>query len=248
MLEIGDSLREARSRRGLALADVEAATRIRGRYLEALEQERFELLPAGPYPRSFLREYADFLGLDGDIYANEYDLRFAPAEPELPGPTPRRSVGVTPLLRGWRPTHAVVVIAALVLIGVAVWRLGSSDGTHSVAPAPPTVTQARPRQRAHHRPAAHPPPKRPAPLLALTAARGSCWLSVRIGSDTGRTVYERTLQQGQTIRLGLRRPLWIRLGAPWNLDGTIGRRPVTTAFPSQTGDVLATAGGLRSAP
>src|SRR5436190_23784103 len=106
MFEIGSSLREARNRQGLELAEVEA-TRIRGRYLEALEQERFELLPAGPYPRSFLREYADFLGLDGDIYANEYDLRFAPAEPELPSPTPRRGVGVTPLLRGWRPTHAV---------------------------------------------------------------------------------------------------------------------------------------------
>src|SRR5438876_384457 len=154
MLEIGNSLREARSRRGLALADVEAATRIRARYLEALEQERFELLPAGPYPRSFLREYADFLGLDGDIYAIEYDLRFAPAEPELPSLPPRR--GGTPLLGGWRRTHAVVVIAALVLIGVAAWRLGSSGGTHSVAPPPPTVTQARPPKRAHH-PAAHPP-------------------------------------------------------------------------------------------
>jgi Helix-turn-helix domain len=56
MLEIGSSLREARERRGLELAKVEAATRIRARYLEALESERFELLPEGPYRRSFLRE------------------------------------------------------------------------------------------------------------------------------------------------------------------------------------------------
>lgn len=59
---------------------------IRVRYLDALETERFELLPAGPYGRSFLREYAEFLGLDGDLFTAEYGLRFAAAEPEPPSP------------------------------------------------------------------------------------------------------------------------------------------------------------------
>ena len=230
MLEIGDSLREARSRRGLALADVEAATRIRVRYLEALERERFHLLPAGPYRRSFLREYAEFLGLDGDIYASEYDLRFAPAEPELPRLPPRRGIGGTPLLDGRRLRPAVAV---------------SPSGTGRRQPTSPPLSQPRPRTHPHHPPTAQAPPKRPPPLLALTAARGSCWLSVRIGTNSGRTVYEQTLQQGQTVRFGLRRRLWIRLGAPWNLDATIGRRQVTEALPSRTGDTLATAAGLR---
>ncbi len=248
MLEIGDSLREARSRRGLELADVEAATRIRVRYLEALEQERFHLLPAGPYRRSFLREYAEFLGLDGDIYANEYDLRFAPAEPEPPSLPPRRGIGVTPFRNGRRLTRAVAVIAALVLVGVGVWRLGNPSGTGRVQPTLPPVTQTRPRTHAHRPQTAHPSPRRPPPLLALTAVRGSCWLSVRIGTSTGRTVYEQTLQKGQTVRFGLRRPLWIRLGAPWNLDGAIGRRHVTATLPSRTGDILATTAGLRPTP
>src|SRR5207253_6124236 len=100
MLEIGETLREARSRRGLTLADVEAATRIHVRFLDALEQERFEVLPAGPYPRSFLREYAQFLDLDPAIFASEYDLRFAPAEPEPPSLAPRPAVGRTPLFGG----------------------------------------------------------------------------------------------------------------------------------------------------
>ena len=82
-------------------------------------------------------------------------------------------------------------------------------------------------------------------MLALIAVRGSCWLSVRIGSSAGPTVYEQTLQQGQTARFGLRNPLWIRLGAPWNLDATIGHRQVTEPLPSRTGDTLATAAGLR---
>ena len=76
MLEIGSSLREARRLRKIELADVERATHIRVKQLEALEQERFELLPPDPYRRSFLREYADFLGLDADLYTSEYDFRF----------------------------------------------------------------------------------------------------------------------------------------------------------------------------
>jgi hypothetical protein len=84
-------------------------------------------------------------------------------------------------------------------------------------------------------------------VLALSAARGSCWLSVRIGSRAGRVVYEQMLQQGQTVRFGLRKALWIRFGAPWNLDATIGARHVTGALPSRTGDALATITGFRPA-
>ena len=63
-------------------------------------------------------------------------------------------------------------------------------------------------------------------MLVLTAATGRCWLLVRVGSASGRTVYERTLEQGQTVRLGLRKPLWIEIGAPWALRAMIGRRLV----------------------
>jgi cytoskeletal protein RodZ len=77
MFEIGPSLREARSRRGLSPADVHKATRIRERYLSALEEERWELLPGDAYAKGFLRTYAEFLGLDGQLYVDEYNARFA---------------------------------------------------------------------------------------------------------------------------------------------------------------------------
>src|SRR5438128_1873704 len=64
MLEIGIGLRQTRESRGLVLADAEAETRIRARYLAALEEEQFEALPEG-YARTFLRSYANYLGLDG---------------------------------------------------------------------------------------------------------------------------------------------------------------------------------------
>jgi cytoskeletal protein RodZ len=77
VFEIGSSLREERHRRHLGLAEVESATHIRVRNLQAIEDEDFDMLPPGMYRRSFLREYAEFLGLDGDAYAAEYELRCA---------------------------------------------------------------------------------------------------------------------------------------------------------------------------
>ena len=65
---------------------------------------------------------------------------------------------------------------------------------------------------------------------------------MRVASSSGTTVYEQTLQQGESVRFGLGRKLWVRIGAPWNVDASIAGHPVT--LPSQTGDVVATAAGL----
>jgi Helix-turn-helix domain/RodZ C-terminal domain len=245
MFEIGESLREARSRRKVGLSEVEKSTRIRVQQLEALEQEQFDLLPPDPYRRSFLREYAEFLGLDGDLYTSEYDRRFAAAEPVVL-PARRSGRGPRPPSKG--PLISIAAVALVVLVGVAVWLLGRSGGTGSITPPATTLAHARttPRPHSRHRVAATPAPKR-SPLV-LTAARGSCWLWVRTGSSTGQTIYQQTLQPGQTLRFSLRGPLWIRIGAPWNLDATIGQRSLTPALPSRTGDVLATTTGIRPAP
>ena len=80
MFEIGNSLREARVRRGIDFAQAELATKIRGKYLRALEDEHFELLPAETYVKGFLRTYAEYLGLDGQLYVDEYNSRFVIGE------------------------------------------------------------------------------------------------------------------------------------------------------------------------
>jgi transcriptional regulator with XRE-family HTH domain len=239
MLEIGSSLREARRRRNIELADVEKATRIRVQQLEALEQERFEQLPPDPYRRSFLREYADFLGLDADLYTSEYDFRFHSPEPRLPAPPPRQRAA--PDRRLLAAAGAVAVAA---LIGFGVWALGRSGGQGASAPRtslPATTAHATVPTRA-----AAPQPAHVARTLRLAATRGSCWLLVRVGSSSGPIVYQQTLQAGRTLRLGLRRTLWIRIGAPWNLDATVGRRSLT--LPARIGDVMASAAGLRPVP
>ena len=84
MFEIGNSLREARLRRHIEFVDAEHGTKIRGKYLRALEEERFELLPSHTYIKGFLRSYADYLGLDGQLYVDEYNSRFVVGEEEAP--------------------------------------------------------------------------------------------------------------------------------------------------------------------
>jgi cytoskeleton protein RodZ len=246
VLEIGSSLREARRRRGVALSEAEAATKIRARYLEALETERFELLPEGPYLRSFLREYAEYLGLDGDIFVNEYMFHFPPPAPE-PEATPSRSLVA---VLGDLPRGVLLTVGAIVAIAaIGAWQLDQKSP--SVAPPPRPHAQAPPpRQPAVPQPhvtktAAHTTPA--ATALALTAARGTCWVQVRVGSSTGRLVAEETLQAGRTARFGLRQPLWIRLGAPWNVEASIGHRSVTASLPTRTGNVLVSARSVAAA-
>jgi hypothetical protein len=69
---------------------------------------------------------------------------------------------------------------------------------------------------------------------------------VRLGSVSGKTVYEGTLQPGETVRFGLRSPLWIRIGAPWNVEAVIGSRSMTASLPALTGNVLVSRGGVHS--
>ena len=70
MFEIGNSLREARLRQELDFPEIEQTTKIRSKYLKALEDEKFELLPAPTYVKGFLRNYADALGLEGQLYVD----------------------------------------------------------------------------------------------------------------------------------------------------------------------------------
>jgi hypothetical protein len=221
---------------------------IRERYLEALENDRFDMLPDGPYLRSFLREYAEFLGLDGDILVTEWMSRLAAAEPALPEPPgPSRFAA---LLSELPRRRSLIVFLTLVVLTVGFWQLGGTSPTHVRSSPPAGVRQSRPipapSTRAKSNSAAT-TAQRAAPSLLLAAARGPCWLLARVGSVSGPVVEEHTLHQGQTARFGLKQPLWIRLGAPWNLDASIGNRVVTASLPASTGNVLITRAGVRSA-
>ncbi|HEY8770514.1 MAG TPA: helix-turn-helix domain-containing protein, partial [Thermoleophilaceae bacterium] len=67
-------------RQGLDIADMEARTKIRAKYLRALENEEFSLLPGATFVRTFLRTYAEMLGLDPHLLLDEYRARHEPKD------------------------------------------------------------------------------------------------------------------------------------------------------------------------
>ena len=74
MPEIGATLREARMRARIDVSEIEAQTKIRAKYLRALENEEWGLLPGPTFVKSFLRTYAQALELDGKALVEEYRL------------------------------------------------------------------------------------------------------------------------------------------------------------------------------
>ena len=204
MFEIGNSLREARVRRGIEFAQAELATKIRGKYLRALEEEHFEVLPAETYVKGFLRTYAEYLGLDGQLYVDEYNSRFVIGEEQTEARA-RRSAA-RPQRRNRRiETNVVLValaaIAVLTVIVISAWKAsgGKPPATKHTTTVAKTTTGA------------------PAPLLTVTALRGSTHLTARRNNARGNVAYDGTIQKGSdpiSIR-GTR--LWMQIDSPENL-------------------------------
>lgn len=142
MTEIGATLREARMRARIDVSEIEAKTKIRAKYLRALENEEWDLLPGPTFVRSFLRTYAQALGLDGKALVEEYRLSCEPpSELELqpvvssprrprPRPSPRSRRGSGGLGRSRGYAIAVAVLGALIvllLVALLSGKTGSSS-------------------------------------------------------------------------------------------------------------------------
>lgn len=237
MFEIGTSLREARIRRGLELAQIEGDTKIRARYLAALEDDDFDALPGPAYARGFLRTYADYLGLETQRFVDEYHSRFAPPV-DAPAVAPVRIEHPTLGVGRWLAAAVIVGAALLALIAWQLTSGGSGNERAATQPLAPT-TPKRPVTT----PAQTTPVVPAVARLTLAATRGPCWLSVHVGSPAGSFVWEGTLEPGRTLHFVSKR-LWIRLGAPWNVAARLNGKP--TVLPTRTGDVVVTARGVSS--
>jgi hypothetical protein len=131
--QVGAILRQARNRRKVELPEVEAATRIRLRYLRAIEAEEWDVLPGGVYTRGFIRTYANFLGLDGDRIVEDYRADVEAEAPANGAPVsggaalPRPAVS-KPDRRPWLGWAIAATGATLVAAAVVVLLPGGSDG------------------------------------------------------------------------------------------------------------------------
>ena len=207
MFEIGNSLREARERRGIELAQAELATKIRGKYLRALEDEQFAVLPAQTYVKGFLRTYAEYLGLDGQLYVDEFNSRFVSGEEYEP--RVRRSAARRPQHRHRRLETNVVLVALGVIVVLTVIVISAWKASNGSSPATPPVTTA---------PKVVPKPRVKPPLFEVTAKRGQTHVIVHKGSATGNVVFDGTISKGDAPRAIKGTRLWVQIDTPENLS------------------------------
>jgi hypothetical protein len=214
MFEIGPSLREARLHKGVDVPDAERATKIRAKYLRALETESFDVLPGQAYIKSFLRSYADYLGLDGQLFVDEYTSRFWVDEDSGPIRTRRIRVRERHHRRAERRmvVLTVVGIAIVTALVIAAWNYGGGGTTPQSIP---NLTPAVPRHVQQNQ-----------AVFVAKAITGASLLEVRKGGVTGAVLFQGTLEKGEKQRFVAKR-LWLNVGTPENIVVTLGGRPAT---------------------
>jgi cytoskeletal protein RodZ len=143
MFELGNNLREARQRRRIDLVIAEQDTKIRSKYLAALETEDFDVLPGPVFVRGFLRTYSRYLGLDPQLFIDEYNARFGRFEEVDEHSSPalgRPGLAQEREHRGRRTMRAILVLS-LVAVALLAW-LGLREEPSTTARTPdPMPTQ-----------------------------------------------------------------------------------------------------------
>ncbi len=216
MFEIGNSLREARVRQHLDFPEIEQATKIRGKYLRALEDEQFEALPGQTYVKGFLRTYADYLGLEGQLYVDEYNSRYVVgAEDEQPV---RFRAGGGPRSTHFMSSAVLISLTAIVLASALVivaWNYGGASDT-GVVPPPKKPAKKHHAARTTNQRQTPPTTAQTGVRLVVRATKGDSGLEVHRGTPVGPLEYQGTLLKGQQ-QIFTNRRLWLTIDVPANV-------------------------------
>jgi cytoskeletal protein RodZ len=229
MPSIGETLRQARMRQRLDIADVEARTKIRAKYLRALENEEFGMLPGPTFVKTFLRTYAEMLGLDPHVLVEEYRAGFEHEE-EMEQPFGPPAVAGRDRRHGPRPGAGSVVLLVLVGIVAALVAIGlaSDDGGGGGQTSAPAATRSERK--------AEKPPSRARPRRVSVRVTPSTPTYVCVDRGPGTPVlFENTIDsartfRGKRVRVNLgKRDVQVRMnGKPVKV--TPGPDPVGFAF------------------
>ncbi|HVR29630.1 MAG TPA: helix-turn-helix domain-containing protein [Thermoanaerobaculia bacterium] len=219
----GDWLKRQRSLREISLREISDVTKISLRYLEALEENRFSVLPAAVFARGFLREYARYVGLDPDEVVNYYSVAQQDQEPEgTPSkPRPRRLHSSTQWLYGLVLTGGVVGLFGVVA-AVSFW---AERRPASVEPPPIAAPVFAP---------APPPPVAEtsgAPLEVTLDFTENCWVEAIL--DGSERISELRVQ-GESLRLRATESVALTLGNAAGVRIEVNGRPFEIAGGSGT--------------
>lgn len=252
MAEIGSTLREARMRARIDISEVEARTKIRAKYLRAIENEEWDLLPGTVYVKSFLRTYGDFLGLDSRLLIDEFKRRYErPDDHELRAISSvgrerergqRRQSG-RPSLGGRLSSGAslsprLVIVLALVVIVVALDIIGNNTGNtpssnvgatthhhHHKKPPKSSTTSTRGQTTTNTtRTRTTPPPPREATLAIV--ATGEVWVCEKGEPGNKLLIGGADYLTGQKVPTQRAREILVSLGNT-NVQVTANGKPFT---------------------
>jgi hypothetical protein len=237
--DIGSTLRETRMRKRIDIVEVESQTKIRAKYLRALENEEWDLLPGPTFVKTFLRTYGDYLGLDSKMLVEEYKQRFERPGPQDLLPFSPRSSGRRPR-RGWGlPPFAVVSIVVVLLLGAlyALGQLGDSSddggGASVEATATPSATSSpsAKERRSEKRKSKAAAPTRVRLRIVPTGTVNVCLIS---GVSGKILIDSQNLEAGNTTRVFTAKRLKV----------TFGNGAATMRIGKRTYDVPDTANGI----
>ena len=215
-MEIGARLKEARLAKGLTLEDVEAETKIRRKYISALEEEQFDVLPGKVYAKAFLKTYTKFLGVDLGVdvlFPKDIFMEDSPLERNEPlfAPPPPKQSRATGFFR--RVLIGLVVIAGLaVILVVGSWLVGTNLANRAQEPGngsnePGTGVSDPVEER--------PPVEQPPAVvydelnLDFNIKNRPCWMLVVVD---GTEEYQGTLQPGETKHFQGKEKILVRFG------------------------------------
>ncbi len=204
------------------IGEVEAKTKIRAKYLRAIENEEWDLLPGPVYVKSFLRTYGDFLGLDSRLLIDEYKRRYErPADHEAHPIAAiireRERDARGPLIPGWALIGMVLVVVVLALYFVGTLTGGNSKTTPQGSTIPTAQRQPKGHKPGHHAVTHHatttPTTSTPATSLATVKLVPTAPVYVCIADATGKKLFGGTdYDVGQTIPATSASKLLITLG------------------------------------
>jgi len=234
-VSFGNWLRRERELRQVSLRDISDETKISIRYLEALEEDRFDILPGSVFAKGFLRQYARYVGLDGDEVVNSYLAAQSGQRPEDSGTGARQG---RRRRREWL-TGALLAVGLLALLA-AVAALAyyaersAGDSGEDAAGRPPAMARPLPAEPPGVEPAT--PGREGAGEVALTVTLdfdGHCWVEAVV--DGARALSELRVQ-GESLTLTARESVELTLDAPevvrMEVDGEpfelVGRAPGET--------------------
>ncbi|HWE31992.1 MAG TPA: helix-turn-helix domain-containing protein [Solirubrobacteraceae bacterium] len=209
MADIGSTLREARMRARIDISEVEARTKIRAKYLRAIENEEWDLLPGPVYVKSFLRTYGEYLGLDWRMLTDEYKRRYeGPSDHEL---RPIASLGRERERGPRRPTVPPWVVIAGVFVVIIVVLIVIGSGGNKPTPTIGARTRKPHKQVHHHHHVAITLPAKPKTVKLELTATGTVYVCL-VNSAGAKLIPGQIFAAGQAIPTETASKLLLTLG------------------------------------